>query len=141
MRRIVTTVESRRLELGGGDWIDIKRRLTAGDREVINAAIADASNLERTVADDGSVHVSGINWAASYGAQLRCSILGWGGPGFCVHDHDEDGSAHEDGSNGCAPIPLTPETIAQLDDATATRIAMEIASANPQPSKEVTAHP
>jgi len=142
MRRVVTDVELRRVDLGDGDWVDLKRRLTVADREYINNAVSEASKIGAREGDDGEVTVTGVNWASAFGATLRRSIVAWGGPGFCVHDH-EDGSPHSDdgGSNGCGPLPLTSAHIAALDDGTANRLAAIINAGDPRPRKEEGAHP
>lgn len=105
-----------RLELGGGDWVDLLARLSYGDRAGIQEKLIGA-----TVPVNGgapAVPGSELHLVAANLELLRVAIMAWGGPGFCArleHPHEGD----------CQPVPITAESIAQLDE-TGERILLEL---------------
>lgn len=108
--------ETSRFELGDGDWVDIRARLTFGERNLIQAKLLGSPPL------DGDGRLDPTRREMDLGAAnlelMRLVIARWGGPGFCAqpeHPHEGD----------CQPQPITTENIAALDE-TAEKILAEI---------------
>jgi hypothetical protein len=105
-----------RVELGGGDWVELRTRLRYGDRAAIEERLLGLSaNAAGRVEVNGSqpLHLREGNIEA-----LLRGIVAWGGPGFCaVSTHPHEGE--------CAPRAITAEAIEALDE-TAERILIEL---------------
>lgn len=152
----------RRIDLGDGNWVDVKKRLTVADREHINNAamgggVRAAVRTNPTTGDEEAyVAMGDASFAAVGRASMEVAVQAWGGPGFCINAeaHDE-GSHHQSedevgsnanvvagpGSDMCRPRPVTSTAIRELDEGIGERIVAEINGTNPTPRKEETAHP
>lgn len=98
--------DTARVDLGEGDWA-ILRYLTYGDRRAVEAAITN-------VHMEGSFLVQNtheVNSEKAHVEMLRRAIVGWGGPGFGCDCGAQD-LPHK---AGCAVVPITPETVSQLN--------------------------
>lgn len=106
--------EIERMDLGGGDWVDLRLRLAYGARRGIEGKLL--GPLAVKYADrgpDDPEPTGALDIEAGNVELLLRAIVAWGGPGFCsLIDHDAGGS-HE---GACAPQPITAENIAQLDE-------------------------
>lgn len=122
MSRFVKRV-TERIDLGDGDWVEIRTRFTYGDRLALQEKLLGLSkepDVVRMNASTGEVveESSPLHLAAANLEVLARAIVAWGGPGFCAldeHDH----------ASGCTPRPITPENIEALDE-TGERILDEI---------------
>lgn len=103
-----------RLELDGGDWVDLRTSLRFGDRRAIEERLYGLrSDATGRVVLGTELHMA----EANVETMLR-SIVAWGGPGFCSKDeHPHDGD--------CTPRPITAENLDGLDE-TGERILEEI---------------
>lgn len=103
-----------RLELDGGDWVDLRTRLRFGDRRAIEERMAPfKADASGRIVRSEELHMR----EANVETMLR-SIVAWGGPGFCEKDeHPHDGD--------CSPRPITAENLEELD-VTGERILEEI---------------
>jgi hypothetical protein len=90
-----------RIELDGGDWVDIKTALRFGDRLAIEEKLYSAG-----IGENGTPKSLNLE-AASVEALLR-GIVAWGGPGFCEHE----GHPHE---GECRSRPINAANIQELD--------------------------
>lgn len=141
-RRILHDSDLRtvRLELGDGDWADLKARFTMRDRRSINEAIVDGKMSVRTEVNRDGVkeqvmEMGQLSLGNSNVAWLVRGIVRWGGPGFCVLDHDQPGVGphHDDDENGpCKVEAVTPATIDMLDDPTARLLLDRLQKLNPE---------
>ena len=121
MRRIHRTdIGTRRVDLGEGDWVEIRTRQLSGDRQHIAKAAVHFK------ADGDEKPTFEFDTSAGNYAALERMVIGWGGPGFCEHDHDADGTVHMDGTNGCAPIPMSREAFEVMDPDDFQRLVDEI---------------
>jgi len=105
-----------RFDLGAGDWVDLRTRITFGERNAIQAKVLGRLPLD----GDGRIDPSKreLDLGAANVELMRLVIAGWGGQGFCSHaDHPHDGV--------CEPRPVTTENIVALDE-TAEKILTEI---------------
>ncbi len=104
-------VPTKRVELENGDWVVGKGLMTLRDREKVNSRLA--------VIDEDSGKVS-LDTSKANTYTLMEMIVDWGGPGFCVLDHEVDGVPEHDLGNGaCRVEDIDEESIAGLDDETA----------------------
>jgi len=105
-----------RFELGDGDWVDLRTRVTFGERNLIQAKLLGP----RPIDSAGRINPAGgeVDLNAANLELMRLVIAGWGGAGFCARDdHPHDGE--------CQARPITIENIVALDE-TADRILAEI---------------
>ena len=104
-----------RIDLGEGDWVDIRTRLTFGDRQAIQEKLLALSRTAEGRIEDGQelVHLLEANVEA-----LMRAIVAWGGPGFCVQPEHPHASE-------CEPRPVTAVNIEALDE-TGERILREV---------------
>lgn len=91
------------IDLGDGDWAEIRTRITYGDRAAIRSKL-----VGMRVGPDGRIANSGeLDLAAADLEGIRRLVTAWGGPTFCEHaTHPHDGA--------CVSRPITAETIADL---------------------------
>lgn len=133
-------LETLHMDLGDGDWCDIKKRFVMRDRRAINEAIVDGKMSVRTEVGENGVKeqvmtMGQLSLGNANVAWLVRGIVRWGGPGFCVIDHDKPGTpSHaevDDQTGPCRPEPLTPDSIDDLDDPTARLILAKLQELNP----------
>lgn len=122
-----------RLDMGGGDWVELKGQWTMGDRRAIRSAISHVEiGMDPIRGEVGETKLS-INMEAGEEMTVRRGILAWGGPGFCQHDHS-DGSEHsESNGNGCKPVPVSPERFDALNGEDSAAIVQKLNELNPEP--------
>ena len=131
-----------RMDLGKGDWVEYKTRLSLVDRDFINAAMTERY-VQRTLVNQAKAQKNGqstpeIDLSRTNTVTLLRTLVDWGGPGFCVVDHDADGSPHDmDTQKQCGYIPITEENVASLDEEDAQLILNEIGKRNPAPDEPV----
>ena len=101
--------EVERVDLGDGEWVDIKRRMSYGDRQKLIAYYAKLQTKLNSPDVDISLDVEGGNIML-----LLLNIKAWS-------LKDRDGK----------PLPVTRETIAMLDPDIAERLEREIERRNP----------
>lgn len=119
MSRFVKRI-TERVDLGDGDWVEIRTRFTYGDRMALQEKLLGLSkesdavrmNTSGEVVEDTTLHLAAANLEV-----LARAIVAWGGPGFCALEHDH--------ASGCTPRPITAENIEALDE-TGERILDEI---------------
>jgi hypothetical protein len=104
-----------RLDLGGGDWVDLRTRITFGERNLIQAKALGPPPLDSEGRIDPSKRE--LDLGAANVELMRLVIATWGGPGFCSQEHPHEGE--------CQPKPITAENIVELDE-TAEKILTEI---------------
>lgn len=151
MSRFVRKTEPIRIDLGDGDWVDLKSRFSMGDRAAINQSIVEGGvrsykSVDKLTGEETERSEMGqMQLGASNIATMERGIIAWGGPGFCrsAEDHEKKGSTHydDDENNGCKPIPINWKNLLDLDDPTGSKIIEEISKRNVQPSKEESANP
>jgi hypothetical protein len=107
-------VPTRRVELEGGDWVTGKGVMTLRDREKVNARLAQF---------DDETGKASIDTTKANTYTLFEMIVDWGGPGFCVVDHDVETAPEHDTENGvCRIEDIDEDAIAGLDDETAREL-------------------
>lgn len=111
------------IQLGGGDWVKVRRWLTAQDRDEINAKMTKIDMDKGT----GSVDVSFSNRAT-----VLQALVEWGGPGFCQDNHEEGddevkGHTHK-------PVPITMDYLSLLPASDLQILVAYISRKNPRAS-------
>jgi hypothetical protein len=145
-RRILddADIEAVRFDLGEGDWVDLKSRFRVRDRGAINKAIIEGEVTTTSVAGvDGKrvqvVKLGELALDATSIATMVQGVIRWGGPGFCVVNHDRPGApTHaevEDQTGPCRIRPMTVEALGNMDDVTGMRIVAKINDLNPEPKE------
>jgi len=133
-RRIVNRgMGIEKIDLDEGDWVRIRTRQTAGDRAFIHK-----HSTFMTFNARGEVTHTHFDVGQGNLAALECMLVSWGGPGFCIKDHDENGVGPHDESNGCKSIELTRENIELLSDDDANRIINAINQSSVKPRRDST---
>jgi hypothetical protein len=140
-RRVHLQQEVVRLDLGEGDWVEVKKRWTVADRQAIDDAMTvvrwDATakmTSPRKGFRPGKEPANGkeqpqirftqqMHLYAATVAALKRGIQAWGGAGFCSIDHETAGTPHIEGTSDCRPIPVSDEAIMALDDDTSSKIS------------------
>ena len=104
-------VPTKRVELDGGDWVLGKSYITLREREKINARLTEI---------DMETGRASINTEKANTYTLMEQVMDWGGPGFCVVDHEAETAPEHDVTNGvCRHEDIDEEAIAGLDAETA----------------------
>ena len=99
--------KTRRIDIGDGDWIEVRAQLSAGEAKEMRTAgfthmqQGDDAAIE---AGDGQVKI-GVNWKRMSLAKLRAYLVDW---------NAKDGQQR--------PVPYSTEALAQLDEADFDRI-------------------
>jgi hypothetical protein len=115
MRRIrkSTDTPTFKINLGDGDWVEVKSYLTLGERDQINSGL-----IVTTFDDDGKQSAS-VDSSRANTLNLSHSIVAWGGPGFT----NDEGKIDE----------VSEENISELDENTAAVIVKALRDKNPRP--------
>jgi hypothetical protein len=100
--RFVAKDETDAIDLGNGDTVHIRRKMSYGQQRALASLMAPGGDR---VAATSEYLV----------AVLQQNIVRWDGPGF---------------QNGTGPMPLTRESIDALDPEVANRLTVEIANRN-----------
>jgi len=95
-----------RLDIGDGDWIEIKRELTYGEQQELAGL---ALRLDKTTLTDGAAPSLAMDWAAHALAKLATWIVDWS---FT----DKDGQ----------PVKVTAESVRRLRPSLAERCSEAI---------------
>lgn len=100
-RRFVSATDTVRIDLGDGDWVDIKKRLSFGERRRARA------NMLRTQFDPnlGQLAAFDVDMDAQTEALMLIAIVGW-------NLEDEKGEL----------VPINADTISMLDEDTGDTI-------------------
>jgi len=106
---IIYDDEVERIELGDGEWVDIKRKMSYGDRQKLIAYYAKL----QTKLNSPDVDIS-LDMEAGSIMLLLLNIKAWS-------LKDRKGK----------PLPITKETIAMLDPDVARKLEQEIEKRNP----------
>lgn len=145
-RRILDDADivAHRFDLGDGDWVDLKSRFRVRDRGAINKAIIEGEITTTSVAgaDGRRVQVVKLGELALDATSIATMVQGvirWGGPGFCVVNHDRpDAPTHaevDDSGGPCRVRPMTVEALGNMDDVTGMLIVAKINDLNPSPKE------
>ncbi len=149
MRRILKgdQTPTARLDVGEGDWVVFKTRLSLSDRDFINAAMTERYVQNTLLSQVGGQRSNGaafkqvgpdIDLSRTNTVTLLRALVEWGGPGFCVVDHGKGGPEHNtETQKKCVHMPITEANVAGLDEETAQLILNEIGSRNPAPVQPV----
>jgi hypothetical protein len=122
-----------RIDVGDGDWVEAKAYLLLRDREKINSRLATVRQASRKANQPNESQVN-INLDHATTLTLLQTIIAWGGPGFCVVNHDEAGMhEHNEGQADCKAIAITEETLGNLDEDTARLIVERVRDRYPVP--------
>lgn len=122
MNKYFVEEDTHRLTFDDGEWVDIKKEMSAGDQEKLQTAlfqldtqgITDNREGRRAARRQDNIK---LNFRPSYLPLLEINIQAW---------------SFSNGTNGTKEkIPLTRENIAKLKDPIASLIADEIDRLNP----------
>lgn len=121
------------VQLGGGDFVRMRRWLTSQDRDEMNAKMVELDLVNST----GTLDIKTANRAT-----LLQAIVSWDGPGFCVDDHqDVEGNDLEiPEGHTHTPIPVTFENISNLPDPDMQKLVTKLKTGRPNPKVGVGAN-
>lgn len=107
MKRFIDRT-TERVDLGGGDWVELRTRLSYGDREAVRAKLLGFRIVDEAVRLDAEdpLRLKDANIEV-----LVRAIAAWGGPGFCAREHP-----HEE---ACVPVAIAADQVERLDPDTA----------------------
>jgi hypothetical protein len=106
------------VDLGEGDWADIRTSITYGDRVAVRSKL-----LGLRVDENGRVQNASreLDILAADLEGMRRFVVAWGGPTFCeLHDHPHSGE--------CQPIAITVDNISALPGEKGDRLAIAVAA-------------
>lgn len=121
-----TDIPVDKIPLEGGDWVMVRRWITAGDRDEMNKRLTKI-DME---AGKGEYRTELIN--RNTALQV---LTGWGGPGLCVDDHEdidgnplpvEEGHEHR-------PVDITFDNVSMLHDQDLRKIINHLSRVNSRP--------
>lgn len=99
-------ISTTRIDMGDGDWIEIKVELTAGEQRSLQSA--GLGGMTRSESDSERVEI-GVDWAKFSLARSLAYVVDW-------NAKDEDGT----------PVPFDADTLKGLDDESLKRIEAAI---------------
>lgn len=102
-----------RIDLGAGDWVEMRTRLSYGDRAAIEEKLLGPTSTSNA----STLQARDLQIAAANVELLLRTVVAWGGPGFCGLEHPHDGDH--------VAASVNEEQIRALD-ATAERILAEL---------------
>lgn len=131
------TPRTKRVELGDGDYVVIKK-LTAYDRSLINGAVVTGKITIGGTGKPGEpnaqqMEAGTLNVGASAIQTLIQGVVAWGGPAFCVEDHD-DPDIRLEADHQHTPLPVTPELLQGMFDEYSEKIVAAIDQWSPNPT-------
>jgi hypothetical protein len=103
----------------GVDWVELRRHLTMGDSTRIENATIKVRAKSNASIKKGKTAPSDVFEVAytpgdSGVAKIFAGLAAWGGPGFCVDDHEP--GVPEDPTHEHRPIPLSLDQLLLMDD-------------------------
>ena len=113
-----------RLDLKDGDWIDIKRQMSYGDKDdlsrammriQVNAAKLRAASSNGALTEDALAEMSDVEVSTGKLELLAINIKSWS-----FKDQKQE------------PLPVNRQTVRMLDEDTANLVLAEIARRNPK---------
>jgi hypothetical protein len=108
------------IPLDGGDYVKMRRWLTAVDRDAINDKTVNLDAIQPMIQRGGKM--MNLRGAVDISAVNRLTVLQalteWGGVGFCETEHeDAEGNALEiPEGHVCKSVPITLENLSMLPD-------------------------
>jgi hypothetical protein len=102
--RFVTSA-TERFDLADGDWVEIKRELSVGERKKLEGSPLNRVYPGENAAKNSADVEMGIDWGRYFMTKLQVYIVAWS-------FRDEQGN----------PVKVTPDAIANLDEDTADEI-------------------
>jgi hypothetical protein len=113
---------------GGANWVKVKEKKTIQDTMAINGASVTG---KITTAEGEQIELGTMNVGAPALQTLIQMTKGWGGPAFCLIDHEEPGAKTLEKHDHEA-IAITPENLAVLIDEFAQKILNVVEDNNPR---------
>ena len=111
-----------------GDWVRIKEKKTIQDTMAINAASVTG---KITTTEGETIELGSMNVGAPLLQTMIQMVKQWGGPAFCVIDHDEPGAKKLE-NHDHEPLPVTPENLAVLYDEATQMTSAVVNEQNPR---------
>jgi hypothetical protein len=124
------------IPLDGGDYVKMRRWLTALDRDAINDKTVNIDAIQpmqrggKLMNLKGAVDISAINRLT-----VLQALVEWGGQGFCEMDHEDADGNQLDLPEGhvCRPVPITLENLSMLPDQDIQLLINRINAGRPLP--------